>query len=267
MAIACGHEARFGPAFQAVGRVDLEKEMEFGLKHHMHLVDFSQEFPEPRRLKLDREQLMKVMGNLEVQSSVEYLDISRCGIEDASMPELCLWIGNGFPKLRALNMSMNLIGRQGWQIFTHYLHSHSTFHNIIMLDIHHNKQPGCAAAVNAVNFAVGKSHSFSGRLLDRLGLYKMLVQRNYQAISEVLPLRKLEILIFSFEIEDSLKLCTQIRAGVFPHIRLLQTPTCLHLDLDGRIRRAVMALEQAMDARSMGRELDEYRLRMTKWRD
>ena len=121
-------------------------------------------------------------------------------------------------------------------------------------------QPGCAAVVNAVNFAVSKSHSFSGRLLDRLGLYKLgLVRRNYQAISEVLPLKKLEILIFSFDIEDSLKLCTQIRAGVFPYIRLLQTPTGYHLDLDGRIRRAVMALEQAMDARSIARELDEYR--------
>ena len=84
----------------------------------MHLVDFSQEFPKDRQLKLDSETLMKAMCNLEVLPFVEYLDISRCGIEDASMPALCSWIGDGFPQLRALNMSMNLIGRQGWQIFT-----------------------------------------------------------------------------------------------------------------------------------------------------
>ena len=64
-----------------------------------------------------------------------------------SMPALCLWIGNRFPTIKGIELSMNRIGWQGWKILSHYLHSHSAFHNVTMLDIHHNKQPGCAANV------------------------------------------------------------------------------------------------------------------------
>ena len=100
------------------------------------------------------------------------------------------------------------------------------------------------------------SHSFSRRLLDRLGLYKLgLVRRNYQARNEGLPLQKLEVLIFSFDTNDSWELCIQIRSGVFPHLRLLQAPTGLHLDSDGQMRRAVMALEQAMMLRASAQML------------
>ena len=65
------------------------------------------------------------------------------------------------------------------------------------------------------------------------------------------PLASLEVLIFSFDLEDSLKLERQIRDGFFPSLRHVQTPDVYRLDRDGRVHRAVSALKQTMIAKTM----------------
>ena len=61
-----------------------------------------------------------------------------------------------------------------------------------------------------------------------------------------MPFASLEILICTFSLDDSLMLERQIRDGLFPSLRRLQMTTGYCLDMDGRIHRAVCALERTM---------------------
>ena len=151
---------------------------------------------------------------------------------------------------------MNSIGSRGWKIFSDYLLVNNKLQELIMLDVHFNAQPGCSAVVNAVNSAVKKPLPLLRHLFDQLGLYKKgAVRRKQEPILCRMPLASLEVLIFSFDLEDSLKLERQIRDGLFPSLCRVQTPDGYCLDRDGRVRRAVSALNQTMIAKTMTSKL------------
>jgi len=61
-----------------------------------------------------------------------------------------------------------------------------------------------------------------------------------------MPFASLEILICTFDLDHSLMLERQISDGRFPSLRRLQMPIVYCLDTDGRIHRAVCALERTM---------------------
>ena len=61
-----------------------------------------------------------------------------------------------------------------------------------------------------------------------------------------MPFASLEILICTFDLDNSLMLERQISDGLFPSLRRLQMTTGYCLDMDGRIHRAVCALERTM---------------------
>ena len=221
--------------------------MEFGYGFQMNLVDFDQHFPIDKRLKLDPESLKTAIGASRTHPRVECLDISSCGIDDASIAAVCTWIVNGnFLVLKALNLSMNFIGSRGWKILSHYLRAGTCFQELVMLNIQHNAQPGCSAVVMAVTSALPRS----AQVAERLGLYKMAsFRRKYKRDDDVqMPFASLEILICSFDLDDSLILERQISDGRFPSLRRLQMPSGFYLDMDGRIRRAVCALERTMNS-------------------
>ena len=146
--------------------------------------------------------------------------------------------------LKALNLSLNYIGSRGWKILSHYLRVGTCFQELIMLNMQHNAQPGCSAVVMAVTSALPRSARFA----ERLGLYKMaFFCRKYKCDDDIQkPFASLEILICSFDLDDSLMLERQISNGRFPSLRRLQMPTGFCLDMDRRIHRAVCALERTM---------------------
>ena len=220
--------------------------MEFGCGFQVILVDFDQHFPFDKRLKLDSVCLKAAISASHTYPRVECLDISSCGIDDASITAVCTWIVNGnFMVLKALNLSLNYIGSRGWKILSHYLRVGTCFQELIMLNMQHNAQPGCSAVVMAVTPALPRSAWFA----ERLGLKMAFFRRKYKCYDDIQkPFASLEILICSFDLNDSLMLERQISNGRFPSLRRLQMPTGFCLDRDGRIRRAVCALERTMNS-------------------
>ena len=139
---------------------------------------------------------------------------------------------------------MNYIGSRGSKILSHYLRVGTCFQERIMLNMQHNAQPGCSAVVMAVTSALPRSAQFA----ERLGLYKIAFLGRKCNIQT--PFTSLKILICTFDLDHSLRLERQISNGLFPSLRHLQTPIGLHLDRDGRIRRAATALKKTMETQS-----------------
>ena len=209
--------------------------MDFGVGFQVILVDFDQHFPIDRRLKLDSESLKTAIEASYTYPRVECLDISSCGIDDAFISAVCKWIVHGnFLVLQALNLSMNYIGSRGWKILSHYLCGGTCFQGLIMLDMQHDKHPGCSAVVMAVTSALPWSAQFA----ERLGLYEMaFFRRKYnKRFDDIqMPFASLEILICTFDLDNSLMLERQISDGLFASLRRLQMTTGYCLDMDGRI--------------------------------
>ena len=168
--------------------------MDFGVGFQVNLVDFDQHFPIDRRLKLDSESLKTAIEASYTYPRVECLDISSCGIDDASISAVCkLDCAWEFPGPTSIEFVHELHWFSWLEDSFSLLCGGTCFQGLIMLDMQHDKHPGCSAVVMAVTSALPWSAQFA----ERLGLYKMaFFRRKYERGVDIqMPFASLEILI------------------------------------------------------------------------